>query len=329
MSNLSDLPNDLQLEIVSWIQPLDHYEWYFFMIELPSLSKTWYQMLRESQTGNYLYKNIYQFLFGWNHNNDLTPNQLLQKVRSSLDGRFSQVDDQNEEIGIWYKILKYSIIFYRQLCFDLNMEKSEKTHEYHAERTLMKNDLVAVKNVVGSDILLVNRPLFFQSGSYYFEMICEKDRSSSDNVFVGLVVGLAPGASEEIKTKYNHIMRSYLGSDDFSFGYYFANGDIYCGGNVCNKSFGSSVAVGDKIGVYVDMDKMMVRFSQNGLAYDPLSIEKLFTRHRFPELYDQKSQVVLFPAVSMLYDGDVMRLMGFEPVSFQKCNTILKDYKIN
>ena len=83
MQNFSDLPNDLQIEIMSWVQPLDHYEWYFFMIELPSLSKTWYQMLRESQTGNYLYKNIYQFLFGWNHNNDLTPNQLLQKVRSS------------------------------------------------------------------------------------------------------------------------------------------------------------------------------------------------------------------------------------------------------
>ncbi|KAL9657739.1 hypothetical protein ABK040_013571 [Willaertia magna] len=280
----------------------------FYLITLPSISKTFYEILRNSLSGNYFYKKIYNSYFSYRNN--LQNNNLENK--------------ENLEINFYFNLLKSEILFFKNWKLKFPFEERQ---------SYILNNLTAIKKSVGSEMIIVDQPLFYKSGIYYFETNCKKHRGTGDNVFVGFLIKKI----NQSKTQYDYSTHTYLGDNNYSLGYYFANGDIYYGGGSVYSKFGDSVPVDSILGVYIDMNKLEFTFIRNNKFITPIQNmkQKYFTEKSFPELRMKNDSsndsnddlVALYPAISLLYDDDEIELDSFAGCSFEKCRWIKKELK--
>jgi len=325
---------ELMIEIMTWVQPENQREYFFFMVELPSLSKEWYHILRCTHTGNYFYKQIYEMLFGWNLKGDCVQKGISSKdlLRKSLfyfphsePALTSWLTEQEEEpIGIWFEILKYNVRFYMFAQLDLSLTQSlrkqkqdlKPPYTISVKRNLFSNHSFATKLMIEKDPLLINRPLRYQSGKYYFEVVCEKELSRSDNVLFGAVISTID--NQECSSQY-FVPNSYLGCNENTCGYYFIEGCLLRSGR--SPSLGGRILVNDTLGMIIDTDAMKMIYIHNGkVSKITIDLSEVFPLEKFSEFYEQKAAI--YPAISMLYDGDVMRLQAFEVCSFERCKSI-------
>lgn len=146
---------------------------------------------------------------------------------------------------------------------------------------ISKDGLTVTSQATGNLVALASFEMHPNSGKYYWEVEVLHDHES-DNVMIGV-------------SKRFSKLSCFLGVDDNSWAIFCAGLPI--GEKPIRATKVESFTKGDVIGVLYDSDKKTLGFSKNGkffgTSFGPDSIPK---------------DAILYPAVSMLYKGDSVRL---------------------
>ena len=310
---ITALPNETLLDIFSFIHPPSCTEYHYFMIQLPSVCRDWFHLLRRTESGNYFYRIVFDRLFSWRRLASLFLDDQSSPEHSITKNSLDQLN--------WYEELKKQVLVFKKCELSITHVENRKAYSLRADRDLSFNDLVAVKQTIGSDVVLINCPIRSaakERACFYFECVCTDNRKESDNVFLGIAIRPTTIMSSNMDQQHQYILSGYLGSTHASVGYYYINGDLYYGGSVKSRSFGSPIDINDKLGIYIDSHKMKFAFFKNrelvGRTLDLFSLFGETTIFQF-----EKGEIEFYPAFSMLYDRDCMHVKCMDICSFKGC----------
>ncbi|KAG2374453.1 hypothetical protein C9374_010737 [Naegleria lovaniensis] len=329
--SITSLPNETLLDIFSFINPPSCTEYYFFMVELPAVCRDWYNLLKRTESGNYFYRIVFNNLFSWRRlaylsNDHHHSNQYETQNFKILD----QHDDDDHNQRNWYEELKKQVLVFKKCELSIRHVENQSAYTLRADRHLSFNDLVALKQTIGSDVVLIQCPIrssAHERACFYFECVCTENRKEADNVFLGVAIRPTSIMKHDDVSQMTYSLSGYLGSTHSSFGYYYINGDLYYGGSVKTRSFGSQVDINDKLGIYIDSHKMQFAFFKNrklvGKMVDMLPLFGETATSQF-----ENGEIEFYPAFSMLYDRDCMHVKCMDICSFRGCKWLKEEVEM-